>query len=302
MLWQLHFVLEQYKAEIWSTVHVIKVAAIVIWLYYCSRYVTIYGSPLLYHVDLLPINTDAQHRRGCFSMSPILVKSMIFEIQFSNQNRFHFLFRTVWICNFMALRWWNLSINHVLFLQWMFILFNLRCSLQIVFLVDICYMINFSFPYTAICLTGNMCTIVLSLISSEPFLHLISIKDGLIPPWVESYFSSYDSDILRKNTSETEPRSSHHRNVKNSEFRKLGQGKVFTRVCHSVHRAEGVSILSLPVWLPIPMFLLVGVSVPGLKFLLRGLCTCSHVPSGCSLSRGSVILCTLDKSEFVKCW
>ena len=58
-----------------------------------------------------------------------------------------------------------------------------------------------------------------------------------MPSWVESYFSSYGSDILRKNTSETEHRSSHHRNVKNSEFRSLGPGNVFTR-----GRVEGVFV------------------------------------------------------------
>ena len=51
--------------------------------------------------------------------------------------------------------------------------------------------------------------------------------------------------------------------------RSLGQGNVFTRVCHSVHRGEGaLCMISLPVWLPGPMFL------PG------GLCLWSHVPSG----------------------
>ena len=43
--------------------------------------------------------------------------------------------------------------------------------------VDIGYMINLSFPYIAIYLTGNMCKIVLSLISSVAFLHLNSVKD-----------------------------------------------------------------------------------------------------------------------------
>ena len=48
--------------------------------------------------------------------------------------------------------------------------------------------------------------------------------------------------------------------------RSLGQGNVFTRVCHSVHGGEGgLCMMSLPVWLPGPMFL-PGVSVSGPMF------------------------------------
>ena len=53
--------------------------------------------------------------------------------------------------------------------------------------------------------------------------------------------------------------------------RSLGQGNVFTGVCLSVHRG---SLMSLPVWLPDPMF------------LKGGLCPWSHVPPGGSLPRG----------------
>ena len=53
-----------------------------------------------------------------------------------------------------------------------------------------------------------------------------------------------------------------------------GQGNVFICVCHSV---GGVSMMSLPVLLSGPIFLL-GVSVPGPMFL----------PGGGSLSRGAL--------------
>ena len=52
--------------------------------------------------------------------------------------------------------------------------------------------------------------------------------------------------------------------------RSLGQGKVFTPVCSSVHMGV-LCMMSLPVWLPDPMFLL-GVSVPGPMVLPGGLC------------------------------
>ena len=62
----------------------------------------------------------------------------------------------------------------------------------------------------------------------------------------------------------------------------LGQGYVFTNVCHSVHRA-GLCMMSLPVWLPGPIMFLLGVSVPGPMFLPgRGSLT------GVFLSRGSL--------------
>ena len=38
----------------------------------------------------------------------------------------------------------------------------------------------------------------------------------------------------------------------------FGQGNVFTRVCHSVHREGGLRMMSLPVWLPGLMFFLGG--------------------------------------------
>ena len=47
--------------------------------------------------------------------------------------------------------------------------------------------------------------------------------------------------------------------------RSLGYGNVFIHICNSVH--GGFCIMSLPVWLPGPMFLL-GVSVSGPMFLL----------------------------------
>ena len=51
--------------------------------------------------------------------------------------------------------------------------------------------------------------------------------------------------------------------------RSLGQGNVFTRVCHSVHKG------SLTVWLPGPMFLLGGLrpggSLSGWGSLSRGI-------------------------------
>ena len=48
----------------------------------------------------------------------------------------------------------------------------------------------------------------------------------------------------------------------------LPQGNVFTRVCHSVHRGVGPCMMSLPVWLPAPLFLLGGgIFVPGPMFL-----------------------------------
>ena len=49
--------------------------------------------------------------------------------------------------------------------------------------------------------------------------------------------------------------------------RSLGEGNVFAHVCHSVHGAlGGLCMISLPVRLPGPMFLL-GVSVSGPMFL-----------------------------------
>ena len=48
----------------------------------------------------------------------------------------------------------------------------------------------------------------------------------------------------------------------------------------------GLCVMSLPVWLPGPMFLPGGVSVSGPMFLLGIRCFWSHVPSGGSLSRG----------------
>ena len=42
-------------------------------------------------------------------------------------------------------------------------------------------------------------------------------------------------------------------------YRSLGQGNVFTGVCHSVH--NGICMMSLPVWLLGPMFLLGGFSL-----------------------------------------
>ena len=63
--------------------------------------------------------------------------------------------------------------------------------------------------------------------------------------------------------------------IKNSKFfiiitarkRSLGQGNVFTNVCHSVHR--GV-MMSLPVWLSGPVFLLGGGLCPGGGGSLKG--------------------------------
>ena len=55
--------------------------------------------------------------------------------------------------------------------------------------------------------------------------------------------------------------------------RSLEQDNVVTPVYHSVHR-RGLCIMSLPVWLPDPMF------------LLGGLCPWSHVPFRWSLSTG----------------
>ena len=55
----------------------------------------------------------------------------------------------------------------------------------------------------------------------------------------------------------------------------LGQGSIFTGECQSFcsqGRGKGLCMMSLPVWLPGPMF------------LLEGLCLWSHVPSGGSLS------------------
>ena len=50
----------------------------------------------------------------------------------------------------------------------------------------------------------------------------------------------------------------------------LGQGNVFTSVCQSFCSQGGFCMMSLPVWLPGPMFLL-GVSVSGPMFHLGGL-------------------------------
>ena len=61
--------------------------------------------------------------------------------------------------------------------------------------------------------------------------------------------------------------------------RSLGQGNVFTCVCHSVH--GGLSRMSLPVWLPGPMFLSMGVSVQRRVSVQDDLC-----PGEC-LSRGT---------------
>ena len=64
----------------------------------------------------------------------------------------------------------------------------------------------------------------------------------------------------------------------------LPQSNVFTRVCHSVHRGVGPCMMSLPVWLPAPLFLLGGgIFVPGPMFL-----------PGRSLSRGVSVQRVLD--------
>ena len=61
--------------------------------------------------------------------------------------------------------------------------------------------------------------------------------------------------------------------------RSLGQGNVFTRICHSVNRGRGLCMMSLPVWLPGPMFLFGGLC-PWSHVSSGGLCPWSHVSSG----------------------
>ena len=70
--------------------------------------------------------------------------------------------------------------------------------------------------------------------------------------------------------------------------RSLGEGNIFTVVCHSVHGGGGgLYMMSLPVWLPGPMFIQGGVvsvqagspSRMGLRILLESF----HVVEGFAL-------------------
>ena len=68
--------------------------------------------------------------------------------------------------------------------------------------------------------------------------------------------------------------------------RSLGQGNVFTRMCHSVHGGGGLCMMSLPVWLPGPMFFLEGLSLVPCTFWG----SLSLVPY--SFQRGSLVPCS----------
>ena len=50
--------------------------------------------------------------------------------------------------------------------------------------------------------------------------------------------------------------------------RSFGQGSIFTRLCLSIG-GEGICMMSLPVWLPDPMFLLESVVLMGRVVVLR---------------------------------
>ena len=99
------------------------------------------------------------------------------------------------------------------------------------------------------------------------------------------YFNVYDYQCSTKEWSKRI-----HIPIFTTRKRSLGQGNVFTRGCHSV-RGGCLCMMSLPVWLPGPMFLSRGVSIQGVS--VRGV----FVQEG-SLSRET--LCQYSKERAVR--